>query len=141
MCRNQYKKSQKLSRMYKMAENCHPEFFFFLFSFVVFFHDQLSPVLLFVAVIITVLLFCYWANTLNLNRKSHLKLLGDVKAYDIILKFRLSQTVSTISCDSFVLHSHFEFYFYPFSVYLQAKHDSFCAKEMKHIHLFPGLNW
>ena len=22
---------------------------------------------------------------------------------------------------------HFEFYFYPFSVYLQAKHDSFCA--------------
>ena len=32
-------------------------------------------------------------------------------------------------CDRrhFEICLHFEFYFYPFSVYLQAKHDSFCA--------------
>ena len=40
-------------------------------------------------------------------------------------------------CDGghFELCLHFEFYFYLFSVYLQAKHDSFCAYYNVHLDL------
>ena len=40
---------------------------------------------------------------------------------------RLMTSAYIYDCGHFEFYLHFELYFYPFSIYLQAKHDSFCA--------------